>query len=275
MNLKYLTDNTLLNDTKSLAHQYRKVTIELIHHLKEIESRKLFSELGYSSLFAYVVQELGFSESSASRRLDAMKLIKEIPEIEKKIETGDLTLSNIGKAATVFKKENITDIELKKEVLQTIENTSARTCDKTLSEIIIPSKMELSPPPVTYQLMISDENYKKLEVIRNLLAHHKLTRNELIDKVFTLAINKLTEVKFKTSSKLPPASSDTRYIPAGLKKAVFERDKKCKKCGSTYALEVNHIKPFALGGKTELKNLNLLCFNCNQRARISSKLHRP
>lgn len=275
MNLKHLTDKSLLNDTKNLAQKYRTVTVELIHHLREIDSRKLFSELGYSSLFTYVVQELGFSESSASRRIDAMKLIKEIPGIEKKIESGDLTLTNLGKAVTVFKKENVTDIELKKEVLLTIENTSSRTCEKTLSEIIVPTSVPVTPPPITYNLTLSEDNFKKFEEIRGLLAHHKLNRNEIIDKVFTYAINKIKEVKFKTNSKMLPASSDTKYIPAGLKKAVYEKYKCCVKCGSTYALEVNHIEPYALGGKTELSNLNLLCFNCNQRARITSNLHRP
>ena len=89
MNLKYLTDKSLLKDTKDLAQQYRSVTTKLLHHLREIDNRKLFTELGYTSLFAYIVRELGFSESSAARRLSAMKLIKEMPEIEQKIESGE------------------------------------------------------------------------------------------------------------------------------------------------------------------------------------------
>jgi hypothetical protein len=97
----------------------------------------------------------------------------------------------------------------------------------------------------------------------------------MFEKIFDIASEQLKKEKFKTNSKLAPALSETRYIPAGLKKAIYDRDKKCQKCGSTYALEVNHIVAYALGGKTELGNLNLLCHNCNQRARLSSNLHLP
>lgn len=73
MNLKHLTDLALLKDTTKLASEYREVTARLLHHLREIENRKLYSELGYSSLFFYVVQELGFDESSAARRIKASR----------------------------------------------------------------------------------------------------------------------------------------------------------------------------------------------------------
>lgn len=277
MNLKYLTDKTLLQDTKLLAQQYRTITASFLLHIKEIEQRKLYTELGYTSLFTYIVQELGFSESSASRRITAMKMVKEIPELEKKIETGELTLSNLGKAANVFKQENITDVKFKKEVLATIENTSTRTCEKTLNEIIGPSSLLISAPPKTYplHLSLSEENFNKYEQIRELLAHKKRNKEEIFSIIFDSTIEKLTSKKFKTHSKKITSSSNSRYITASIKKAVYLRDKVCQKCGSKNALEFDHIKPFALGGKSTEENLRILCRNCNQRQRITSKLHFP
>lgn len=277
MNLKHLTDKQLHNDTKNLAAYERKITAQLLHHLREIEARKLFSEYGYSSLFAYCIQELSLSEAAAARRVNASRSLKDLPEIEKKIENGDLTLTNLNKALDKFKQENITDKEFQKEVLATIENTSTKECEKVLSEIVVPNNLPMEPVKQFHPIHInmSDETYNKFEEVRGLLAHRRLNRDEMFYKIFEMTADQLTKEKFKTNSKLPPASSDTRYIPAGLKKAVHERDKKCVKCGSTWALEVNHIVSYALGGKTELSNLNLLCFNCNQRARIASNLHRP
>lgn len=277
MNLNYLTDKQLLKDTKELAADLRKITTQLLHHILEVDKRKLFSELGYNSLFVYVVQELGFSEGSAARRINAAKLLKEIPELEKKIEDGDLTLSHLTKASDKFKQEQITDLEFKKDVIATIENTSARECDKTLSEIIIPNNLPIEPVRMFHPVHInmSEETFTKFEEVRGLLAHRRLTRDEMFETIFQITSEQLKKEKFKTNSKLPPASSDTKYIPVGLKKATYEKYKCCVKCGSTYALEVNHIVPYALGGKTELSNLNLLCHNCNQRARISANLHRP
>lgn len=274
MNLTHLTDKSLLTDTKKLARDYRHITAQLLHHLREIDARKLYSELGYSTLFNYVVQELGFSEASASRRISAMKILKEIPEIEEKIESGDLNLTHLGIAANVFKKEKVTDIEFKKEVLSCIENTSTRTCEKTLLEIVVPSTIK--PPVIEYRnIAIREDIYKKFDKIRGLLAAQHYSKDELIEKIFDIAIQEIEKKKFKTTSKLGPESSEGRYIPAGLRKAVFERDRSCVKCGSTYNLQFDHIKPIALGGVTELNNLRLLCHNCNQRTRISSNLHRP
>ncbi|MGL1710492.1 HNH endonuclease, partial [Vibrio parahaemolyticus] len=39
----------------------------------------------------------------------------------------------------------------------------------------------------------------------------------------------------------------------------------CQKCQSTHALQIDHCFPWALGGRTEFKNLRLVCRNCNQR----------
>src|SRR5262249_42676224 len=54
---------------------------------------KLFLELGYSSLFKFVVKELKYSEGAAFRRVAALQLTKDLPEVESKIESGDLSLS--------------------------------------------------------------------------------------------------------------------------------------------------------------------------------------
>jgi hypothetical protein len=43
---------------------------------------------------------------------------------------------------------------------------------------------------------------------------------------------------------------------------------KCEKCGSKFALEVDHIRPRALGGGGEVENLRILCRNCNQREAV-------
>ena len=46
--------------------------------------------------------------------------------------------------------------------------------------------------------------------------------------------------------------------------AVYKRDgNRCRKCGSTWNLEVDHIYPISKGGKTTFDNLQTLCHNCN------------
>jgi len=64
----------------------------------------------------------------------------------------------------------------------------------------------------------------------------------------------------------------SRYIPSALKMEVYMRDKgKCTypNCNSQRFLEYDHINPIAMGGKTSLQNLRLLCRAHNQRAAIN------
>ena len=77
----------------------------MLQHLQEIESRKLYLKRGFSSLFEYTVKELGYSESSAYRRIKAMKLCKELPETKLKMAKGELNLCTVSKLQTVFEKQ--------------------------------------------------------------------------------------------------------------------------------------------------------------------------
>lgn len=280
MDLKHLTDIVLLKDTKKLAFEYREVTAKLLHHLREIENRKLYSELGYSSLFYYVVQELGFDEASATRRIKAARLLEVMPAIEHKIETGELTLSNLAKASDTFRNNNITDDAKKIEIIEKIENLSARNCEKTLLELtdkeIPPPRREIKPITKTLNLLtvtINDEGEALFKELKGLLAHRKLSQDKMFEVIFSKAKEKIEAERFKTESKsVKPGHGKTRYISAADKRDTYLRDKKCVKCGSKYGLQYGHDKPFALGGKTTRENLKILCRNCNQRDRITQRL---
>jgi hypothetical protein len=68
--------------------------------------------------------------------------------------------------------------------------------------------------------------------------------------------------KLNTSPGKKPSAAQTR-------RAVFARaGSACENCGSTFALEIDHVHPKALGGSSEAENLRVLCRACNQRAAI-------
>ena len=91
--VKNLNNQQLLSQTKLLVQKERNIHIQVLRHLGEIDSRKLYLEQGFSSLFDYTVKELGYSEGAAYRRIKAMKLCRDLPDTENRLQSGRLSLS--------------------------------------------------------------------------------------------------------------------------------------------------------------------------------------
>lgn len=61
------------------------------------------------------------------------------------------------------------------------------------------------------------------------------------------------------------AGARSAYIPNHLRKATLHADrKKCLYCGSRAQLQIDHILPWAAGGRTWFWNLAVLCARCNK-----------
>ena len=66
--------------------------------------------------------------------------------------------------------------------------------------------------------------------------------------------------------------NDSRHIPAAVRDEVIVRDEcRCTaigadgvRCSETTHLEIDHIRPYSLGGGHEVQNLRLLCRPHNQ-----------
>ena len=104
LNLARLSDHQLLASARELARQERILNLQIIDHLTEIAARGLHLRHGYSSLFAYAVKELGFSEGAAHYRIQAKKLCADYPEVKQQLEEGTLTLTGAGQLQSAFER---------------------------------------------------------------------------------------------------------------------------------------------------------------------------
>lgn len=58
----------------------------------------------------------------------------------------------------------------------------------------------------------------------------------------------------------------------GIRSLVLERDGyRCRRCGRTGYLEVDHITPVQRGGSDDLVNLQSLCRGCHRRKTAADK----
>lgn len=280
MNLTKITDSNLIANTETLAREERGLLTKVLHHLREIERRRLYSSLGYKSLFDFATRKLGYSEDQAYRRIAAMRLLNELPDVETSIQSGALSLTHISLAHQHFQREKkhsgqALSTEAKASVLEKIANRPIREAEQiTLSLSTAPATLSpdqikiVADDRVEFRFQANGRVRGKVEHLKGLLAHKhpSLTLGELFEILCEIGIQQLNP-----ATPLPPRKRRVIKISkAQMRRAVFKRaGNRCEHCGSTYALEVDHIKPQAKGGATTLENLRVLCRSCNQRHAIA------
>jgi hypothetical protein len=73
---------------KNRVAEERRLLHQILLLIIEIDQRKLYLPMACSSLFAYLVTLIGYSPASAQRRIDAARMMQQVPELGKKIEEG-------------------------------------------------------------------------------------------------------------------------------------------------------------------------------------------
>jgi 5-methylcytosine-specific restriction endonuclease McrA len=91
-----LSDHDLLVELERAASVERQATARLIALLMEVDSRKLYTGQGYSSLFTYCVQKLHLSEHAAYLRIEAARSARRFPMILDRLANGSLHLTAVG-----------------------------------------------------------------------------------------------------------------------------------------------------------------------------------
>jgi len=258
MKLKHLPDKNLLNEMSKLVVQEREVLEKVLWHLREIDQRKLYCEVKCGSLFEYCVKVLKYSEGQASRRVTASRLLKELPEVAKEIKKGEINLTQLNQVKQFFLSEGVTAVEDKMKVIEVIKGKTTRETENILWDL----KKEDAPKKMNLTLL--EETILELRKIQGMKAHACPNMDVLLMKM-------CGEVKViwdptLVIRKRKVGDGDTRYVPVQVRAEVWERDQgKCRNCGTGYALELDHVRAFAVGGKSTVENLQLLCRACNQR----------
>lgn len=196
-----------------------------------------------------------------------MRLLKEIPELEEQIEAGKLSLTNLNLAQNLFSKEKKVGRQFnraqKLKILTRLEGASTREAEKIVYKISPEMKKSRA---IDFHSIEDDALREKLLRLKGQHAHTHPNMNleELLHKMCDVLLNSKRD-----ESKERKKAAGSRESVAAIYKEVKRRDQhQCANCKSTYALEIDHLVPKAVGGSNELGNLRVLCKQCNQRAAI-------
>ena len=292
MNLISISDQELFEKLRLLSQEERRITSEVLMLLREVARRRLFAKRGHESLFTFLVQELGYDEGSAYRRVNAIRVIEVVPEVEQKLEEGKLTIAAVAQAQSFFvqekKRDNPCSSEKKREILSKLEGKPKRETEQILAaEAPEAPKTDraraISESATEIRFTADSELLQMLKQIQALTAHHQIEPgyNGLMKFMATQVLKKLDPVQQRERKVLTPGEvaaqqpqrKESRYIPASLKREVWKKGcGSCeyvspvtgKRCSSKYGLQIDHIVPWALGGETSAQNLRLLC-GCHNR----------
>ena len=102
---KKLSDQVLWDLTKSKVQAERNLTLEIIDLLREISFRSLHIKRKYSSFHEYCVKELKYDDGEAHRKIKALNLVTQIPEVIHCLESGSLSLTTASQVQNFFEQE--------------------------------------------------------------------------------------------------------------------------------------------------------------------------
>jgi hypothetical protein len=105
-----LSDPALDAEVRRLAACERDITVALVLHLSELETRRLHLGQGFPSLYSYCRVALSLSEHAAYHRIVAARAVRRHPAIAEMLADGTLNLSTLRLLAPHLTRENAQEL---------------------------------------------------------------------------------------------------------------------------------------------------------------------
>jgi hypothetical protein len=228
--LSRLTDAQLLRDTRLCLQRAHVLDAELLLLLGEVDSRQLFAERAFPSMFAFCTSELGFSEDVACNRIAVARLARRFPRVLDFVRSGQVHLTGLRLLAAHLDDDNLENMlasavgKTKREVEELVARLAPQPhvppSIRKLPErapaaaepppLLSPTPSVAPPPAVQAEVKpLAAEAYKvaftadralkaKLERAEELM-RHRVGRGNLaavIDRALDLLIEEVTKERF-------------------------------------------------------------------------------
>lgn len=265
--------NRLDKEIRLLAQQERELLCTLLPKIREMDLSQGYLDLGFSSLFAYLTVGVGYSEGSAQRRIDAARLLKEVPSLAEKLESGAIKLSQVSLVKKAVRQTTRkVAAEEKCELFASLEGMNSRESEKAVAQFFdLPvieqtRKTTQADESVRLEVTLSKELAAKIQRAQELLSH-QVPSNQFIDYL-EYVTNKVIESKTPKS----PSTATAAVTPKRRLEILAEQpgcahvdSRTGQRCGSQWQSQVDHKQPRWAGGSHEPGNLQNLCAKHNRQ----------
>jgi hypothetical protein len=269
----------VITKLRQLRAREHESTVDLIRQMIVCYETRAHLEHGCPTLFAFLVEELKYSPAAASRRYKAMRVAMRFPQVLEMLARHELTLCSLAQAEGLFG-----EVDDPAGLIDRIRGKSARQVEKVVAqERPVPRKPRESVRPVavktadplfadpsgpaesrvSVRTTLSEADYEEFEKVRAIVSRKK--PGARVEDVLV----ELTKfyLKHKAAKQRKAPARKTRQIPRATRDAVMIRDgHRCafvgrdgRRCSATHDLQIDHIRPRALGGGHAPQNLRVLC----------------
>ena len=293
--LESLPDPELLERTRGLVRCGRAVEAELLRHLGEVDARQLYLGEACTSMFAYCVRVLHFSEAAAYRRIRAARAARRHPELLPALRRGELHVTAVSLLAAQLTEESCdewirvarhkTAEEIKRLLADRQPKPDVADCVRRMpapersGDAVVATPPERLETPAAKTDIAGSKPELDPEPVRALMG--SAPRKPLHARTSPLGGERY-RVCFTADAELHAQLQELRalmrhQIPDGdigslLGRAVVRRDAgRCRyvsrggvRCGAAEFLEFHHVDPWARTGTHSVDGISLRCRAHNQ-----------
>ena len=262
--LSQLSDALLLAELPRIAARDRATTAELLAHLAEAELRRLYAAAGYSSMLAYCMGHLRYSDAAAAKRIHAARIAHAYPVLFDMIADGRMSLATLvvlGPQLTPSHADELIAAASGKSRSELESLLAARAprpemfewgtepCPGDSGNSYAPGRVDPAfsteigsiPVPssggtlkpidedrIALQVTVSRHTQQKLQRAKELLGF-EIAGNDtaaVLERALDVLIESLEKKRFgrHTKHRASGAASDPRHIPSALRDEVATRD---------------------------------------------------
>src|SRR5688500_18527121 len=155
MTFAQLSDHQLVARMPDLLQQERSASADFVEALAELDARKLYLGLGFTSVYSYCAARLHLTDGSAYRRIEAARASRRFPAVLAMLKDGSLSLAT---AALVSCKLTTSNAD---QLLKQVSFKSKRDVELVLARLnpqppvasvvrkLPEPRMQVPPPPST------------------------------------------------------------------------------------------------------------------------------